>query len=344
MTRQLEPALGPGTNPADEHRDPAVVARVTATAGEILARHGVDIRTARRAGGWSNLTWLAGGLAIRVAAAPGSGDLLREAQLAALLPPEVGYPRIVDSGVAAGHEWMLAEEAPGTNLGRAWPDRGWDERARALVELWEKAEAVHTVDRAEAERHARPDSPFYAGSRPAADTQVRQLEARSVLAPAQSAVLRATLDRFWKTLSTGRPVLNHGDLCIENALWHRGHVSCLLDFEFAVIAPVELDANEMLREVYAPREEPDHLPDPDGSGRRRLQAAVTRAVLPALREPGAADRLLGYAVLLQLWSMNGWLAHWDGWEDFTTWQPYRALTALAAGDSGYLASVLSRLP
>ncbi|MBI3971760.1 MAG: phosphotransferase [Chloroflexi bacterium] len=344
MTRQFQPALASGTRPADEHRHPAAVARVTAIAGAILVRHGVDVRTARRAGGWSNMIWLAGGLAIRVAVAPGTEDLLREARLVALLPPAVGYPQVVDSGVAEGHAWVLVWEAPGTSLAAAWAGLGWDERARAMLELWEKAEAVHAVGGAEVGRHARPESPFYAGSRPAADAQIRQLEERTVLAPAQSAVLRATLDRFWGALPAGRPVLNHGDLGTANALWYRGHVSCLLDFEFAVLAPVELDANELLGAVYGPRERSDPLPDPDGTGRRLLQDAVTRAVLPALREPGAADRLLGYAALLQLWSMHHDLAHWDGRDDFTTWQPCRALTALAAGDGGYLAPVLSRLP
>src|SRR4051812_16194724 len=57
-----------GPHPADRHRDPATVARVTAVAAEILVRHGVDPRTARRAHGWSNMTWLAGGFAIRIAA------------------------------------------------------------------------------------------------------------------------------------------------------------------------------------------------------------------------------------------------------------------------------------
>jgi scyllo-inosamine 4-kinase len=129
-----------------------------------------------------------------------------------------------------------------------------------------------------------------------------------------------------------------------NALWHEGHVSCLLDFEFAVIAPVELDANEVMGAVYGPQGRPDPSPDPDGTGRRRLQEAATRAVVPALREPGAADRLLGYHILLQMWLTENELKHWDEREDLTAWQPYRALIALAAGDGGYLAPVLSLLP
>lgn len=338
----MSTASGDAMNPADRGRDPAVMARVRAIAGEVLARHGASLDAARRAGGWSNLTWLTGEMAIRVAAEPGPADLLREARLVALLPPEVGYPRIVESGVADRYEWVLAEQAPGTNLGEVWPGLGWAERARALVELWAKIRAVHGVDVVAAAQHARAVSPFYAESHAAATAQVNHIEARGVLTGAQAAELRARLDRFWPALPTGQPVLSHGDVSIENALWHDGHVSSLLDFEFAVLAPAELDANEMLREAYAPSDS-DRLPDPDGTGRRRLREAVTLAVLPALREPGAADRLLGYAVLLHLWSTTRWLAEQHDPENGTGWQPHRALTALADGAGGYLAPVLAQL-
>ncbi|HEY8741725.1 MAG TPA: aminoglycoside phosphotransferase family protein [Chloroflexota bacterium] len=329
--------------PADRHRDPAAVARVTALARQVLVHHGVDLRTARRAGGWSNFTWLAGGLALQIEADAERGDLLRTARLAALLPPGVGYPRIIASGLIEEHEWLLTEEAPGVNLGAVWPQLGWDQRARALGELWAKVEVVHSVNSAAAAPHVRPQSPFYAPTPAAAVAQFRQLEARIVLPAKQSTALRAILARFWAALPGAAAVLNHGDLTTENALWYEGLVVTLLDFEFAVLAPVELDANELLGLAYAPAETDDALPDPIGAGNRRLQEAATRAVLPALARPGARDRLLGYAVLLQLWAMHKWLVNWDGRQDYTAWAPFRALTALAEGDGGYLAPVLPLL-
>jgi hypothetical protein len=84
------PRLPVGRNPADDDREPGAVARVAAGAALVLRRHGINAESARRAGGASNLTWLAGGLVIRVAAAPGTDDLLREARLAARLPCAVG--------------------------------------------------------------------------------------------------------------------------------------------------------------------------------------------------------------------------------------------------------------
>jgi scyllo-inosamine 4-kinase len=289
------------------------------------------------------MTWIAGGLVVRVAA-PGDGDLLREARLATFLPLKVGYPPVVECGVTEGHAWVLSREVPGVNLSEAWPALGWEERARAMVELWEKAEAVHTVCGADVGRHVRPRSPFYAETPADADAQVQRLVERGALPGAGATALRAALDRFWEALPAGRPVLNHGDLATLNALWYEGHVSCLLDFEFAVVAPIELDANEVMGKVYGPHERPDPLPDPDGAGRRLLQEAATQVLIPALRERGAADRLLGYHILLQMWLTENEFRTWDGREDFTGWEPYRALSSLAAGDGGHLRPVLALLP
>jgi hypothetical protein len=72
---------------ADQHHAPETVATVAGMARRIFARYRVEFSEARRAGGWSNLTWLGGGLALRISAEAGALYLLREARLAALLPP-----------------------------------------------------------------------------------------------------------------------------------------------------------------------------------------------------------------------------------------------------------------
>lgn len=339
MIVTVAPRVPLGLNPADEHREPAALARVATIAAHVLRRHGVDPGTARRAGGASTLTWLAGGLAVRVAAEPGPGDLLREARLAARLPRAVGYPRVIHAGVEDGHEWLLTAEVRGANLGEAWPALRWEERERALPELWELAGAVHTLQDPGAD--ARSHSPFYAPTPEAAEAQVAALEHRRVLAAARCASLRAALGAFWTALPAGHAVLCHGDVTMGNAIWRDGHVVCLLDFEFAVTAPAELDAHSLLRGVDAQADEPDSVADPGGAGRRRLQETLARAVLPALRAPGASARLRGYAVLFQLWSMLGWLRRRDEGEDFTAWRPFRLLTALADEDGAYLAPVLA---
>lgn len=116
------------------------------TAAAIFTRHGVDFSTARRASGWTNATWLAGGLALRVSVRPGDGNLLREARLGALLPPEAGYPVPIETGEVDGLQWALAPLAPGRCLGEAWDELGWNERISALEQLWQRVRAVHSVD------------------------------------------------------------------------------------------------------------------------------------------------------------------------------------------------------
>jgi len=328
---------------ADRHRDPASLDRCARVAAGAFARHGVDWAGAKREGGWSNVTWSAGGLVVRVSIETGEQDILREAQLAAVLPPEVSYPPIVETGVSEGLEWMLTERVAGCNLGELWPTLDWEDRITALGQLWALAQAVHSVDLALAKPYARAFSPFYASSAAQAAGQLARLREAGVLARDQVAVLSQALDRFWAAPDAARRVLNHGDLCTENALWNQGRVVSLLDLEFAVGAPVELDLNELCKIAYAPPERPDPLPDPDGSGKERLRRAVNEIAADTISSPGGADRLLGYALLLDLWSMENWLSKWDGRAPYVDWAPYRALTALADGVGGYLGPVLKRL-
>jgi aminoglycoside phosphotransferase len=328
---------------ADRGRDPATIARCTRIAARIFARHQVDFATARRGGGWSNATWVAERLVLRISVEAGSGRILREARLASLLPPQVGYPPIVETGVTEGLEWMLTKEVAGRNLGEVWPVLGWEARTAALRGLWAKARAIHAVDLALAEEVADGRSPFYAPSAAEAAAQLARLEEAGVLAADQVTALSNALDRFWTALPSAPRVLCHGDLCTENALWNDGEVVALLDLEYAVLAPVELDLNELVKAAYAPPERPDPLPDPDGSGQEGLRQAVSDIAVDTISTPDGADRLLGYALLLDLWSMENWLSKWDGQEPWGDWAPYRALTLLTDGTGGCLAPVLARL-
>jgi scyllo-inosamine 4-kinase len=283
-------------------------------------------------------------LVLRVSVQRGSTHLTREAKIASLLPPEVGYPPIVEIGATEGLEWMLAERVRGRNLADVWPTLSWEARTVALRELWTKAQAVHSVDVSLADAHTREELPFYAPTAARAAGQLVHLEEAGVLAPDQVGVLSKVLDRFWAALPLAPHVLNHGDFCTENAMWDAGHVVALLDFEYAFVAPVELDLNELVKTAYAPPEKVDLLPDPDGSGHKQLQQAVADIAVDTASTPGGADRLLGFALLLDLWAMEDELSIWHrGRETWVNWAPYRALMMLADGAGGYLAPVLARL-
>lgn len=328
---------------ADQFRDPAAVARCARVAARVFERHNVDFLTAQREGGWSNATWSAGGLVLRVAVATGTEHLRREAWLAAFLPPEVGYPPVVETGVTTGLEWMLTKRIAGRNLDDAWPTLDWEVRAAAIDQLWGRIQAIHSVDPDQIAARVPHESRFYAPDPEQAAQQLARLGRRNVLTCDQVAVLSTVLDHFWPALRGAPRVLNHGDLCRENALWHDGRVVGLLDLEYALLAPVELDLNELVRIAYGPPETPDPLPDPDGSGLERLRQTVGDIVVSTVSPTGGADRLFGFSLLLDMWVMEEYLSEWDGTEPYTDWACYQALTSLADGRGGYLAPVLARL-
>ncbi|MBN1371676.1 MAG: aminoglycoside phosphotransferase family protein [Anaerolineaceae bacterium] len=291
-------------------------------AAEIFATHGIDFATARRAGGWTNANWIAGGLVLRLSTVPGRDGLRREAKLGRRLPSEVGYPSLVDLGVREGYEWTLAQEVPGRCLGETWPELSWDERIMAFEQLWEIAQAVHRSPPA-ALQLARERAWFNSTDPAEAEAGISRVTAQRLFTYRQAGALRAILSRFWQALPGAGHVLNHGDLTLDNAIWHEGRVVSLLDFEYAVRAPVELDLNTMLKVARQPHS--DIFPEP---GAAALLQAAERLSAPLLARPGGQERLLGYSVLLELWLLEDWLAHPEGEGPLETWDPYRRLLAL----------------
>ena len=296
-------------------------------ATSIFARHGVDFASARRGGGWSNATWIAGGMVLRLATQPGNENLAREGKIAALLPPEAGYPRIIETGVTQGHAWMLVEELPGQCLGAAWGGLDWDARVEAIRGLWEKAKAVHTVSVESVQGIARTRAWFNSCDPAEADESLRSLVGQGHFTYHQGAVLRRYLADFWRALPGAKHVLVHGDLTFDNAMWHTGRVSALLDFEFALTAPAELDLNTLLCQALTPD--------------NKLPPAVVEMARNAINHPGGKELLLGYAVLLDLWRFQLWLAHPEGEGPVETWDNYRRLRSLASGGGGWLRDVVN---
>lgn len=54
------------------------------------------------------------------------------------------------------------------------------------------------------------------------------------------------------------------------------------------------------------------------------------------------DLLLGYAILLELWLLQTWLAHPEGEGPLAQWDPLKRLRSLADGMGGYLAPLLTK--
>ncbi|WP_225881894.1 phosphotransferase family protein [Streptomyces aureocirculatus] len=299
-------------------------------AEEVLGRYGADVADARRGHGWTNRTWLTDDLVVRVAPRPEPADLLREERLLRLLPPEVGCPVIVESGVSGGHEWVLTRRVPGENLEEVWPSLDGAARSRAVEQMWERVRHVHRVDPAAAAPHARSRSPFFAEDAAAATAALSRVVAAGGLDDAEARGLARVLDCFWAALPAAPRVLNHGDFCAPNTLWHDGQVVALLDFEFAVVAPSAVDLNELVKIGYGPGDD-DRAP---------LRAVIRRIATAELPGAGGPDVLLGHSVMLEMWVLENELTAEDPDENDLA-QATAMLRAFAEGDGGYYAPLLA---
>jgi aminoglycoside phosphotransferase (APT) family kinase protein len=323
-----------GTNPSSQMPGKE---ELQAIAAAIFARHGVEVDTVRRAGGWTNAVWLSQGLVLRLSTGKGNLSLLREARLARLLPPGAGYPRIVETGTSDGFCWSLVERLPGESLGNAWGGLGAGQRVTALQGLWERAQAVHSVPGFKAAGIAARESWFNSTDPERAEAGLAWLEGDKILTTRESRVLRGSLARYWRVRPAAPCVLCHGDLTMDNAVWlapvvsgHNGQVIGLLDFEFAVMAPVQLDLNHLVKCAYGP-----------GKGEPALRRTVKDMARPLLRREQDRVLLAGYAVLLELWLLVDWLEHPEGEDPLEQWEPLRRLRSLAEERQGYLGEVRS---
>lgn len=293
----------------------------TALAARLLARFGGDLRTANRPpDSQSNEVWLARDVVLRMGARErADGSLLREARLAAILPPEVGYFSVLGSGVAHGYEWMVAERLPGVGLSEVWDALGESERRAATDDLWARIAAVHRTDAARARRLRCTATPFYALDARVAVGQLRALAEAGALDRDAVARIGGLLDALFAAVPLVPQALAHTDLHQGNAVWD-GNRAIPLDFEFACVGPCDLDVESLLRS-FAPVPGSALTPHVAGLARKDL---VRR---------GARERIVGYAVLRDLWALNLWLRKATSRDDLETWEPWLDLRAHAAGTS-----------
>ena len=313
----------------DEHRDPTEAAVVRSLAAQVVAQHGGGLGRMCRALGTSNTTWVGGGLAIRVANAPLVDDMAAEVALVRALPPEVGHPKIVGAGTTEGHDWIVTEEVQGQNLREAWSTLTPEERRQAIRQLWARVQVVHD---------ATPSLRLLVGSRsgfiPTPDDATAaavRVSAALDLTDVQRSRLHKIIGAYYRAAPVVEQVVNHGDLALMNALWD-GEVVALLDFEFAVLGPVEIDLCRLVCEAFV--SEDGHSTDPDA-------VAVAFAIAARHEDPVHGRALLhGAAVLDQLRDLEIWLARARTEDRFEDWRPDRLLTGLLDADGGYLAPAL----
>lgn len=306
-------------------------------AAHIFGQYDIDFRIAKKGNGWTNRTWLAGGLVLRLSTATGTDRIRRELRLASRLPDVVGYPVNVASGVNDGYEWSLSREITGVNLSEVWPSLPWWQRKREVRKIFEIVQAIHATD-IETVKLCASDRAWYSSfDTGEALLGIAGLVQKNILSPEQGKALADALDRFFAHLPHVQKVLNHGDVTMDNVIWNDDGIASLLDFEHAAIAPGQLDLYSMLRFCFGPESVSD-VPNPcEDSELLDFQAEVIRLAKPMLTHPYEFDLLIGFAILISSRRMEIWLENADNPDDFANWEPFRCLQSLADGSVGYLA-------
>lgn len=211
-----------------------------------------------------NEVWYAGPYVVRISATPGTRRLEYEASVAAVLPPEAGYPEIVTYGRADFAEWLIVRRLEGEVLSRAWPRLSERTRRDAVTQL---GEALHRLHVTEPPRDARGGvvvPPFLEGESLECPHQlpVTRLLAVLRLARPLAHVDNGMLDAAVARVDAAADALDdftadhglvHGDLHFENVLWADGRMRAMLDFEWARRGPADLDLDVMLRFCAEPR-------------------------------------------------------------------------------------------
>ena len=216
----------------------------------VLVAAGLDpLLPMTRVASYANEVWVGDDVVVRInyagllGAAP--DRLLREAEIAARLTPEVRYPPIVAVGSEPADEltWIVCRRAPGMQLGRAWP----------TLSPAARREAIHQLAAALTVLHATP----HEGLPPLEQQPPHTLPLDEIVALTErlgadghDRALLAELAAFarerWPAFADAPRCLVHGDPHLENVLWDGMSVSALLDLEWSRAAWVECDLEILL--------------------------------------------------------------------------------------------------
>lgn len=313
--------------------------REEAIARDVFQQYGLGFGSAVRAVGWTNAVWLNGDLALRVSLRKDSDSLGRELQLSKFLPKEVGYPPGVAEGATDGFAWSLSKRVLGEPLSSAWCSLTWGERLSAVKQIIDIVGYVHAVDVCLAEPIAKKTAWYSAFSREQSLASVADYVGQRLLTHEQGCEMYRLLDRFYAQHVAAKPVLNHGDITMDNLLWHQGHVTSLMDFEHAVIAPPELDYHALVNLALLPVDDrPLRRGDDDET--REYMDAVTGLLTSLFSRSESRDLVLGCAILFRQRFVDFWRDSPEG--DIAQLDAYVTLCSLVDGSNGYLGSVLAQ--
>jgi aminoglycoside phosphotransferase (APT) family kinase protein len=309
-------------------------------ASEIFQQYQMSFETATRAGGWTNAVWLNGDFALRLSFTQDSNRIRREVELAKMLPACVGYPANIATGVTQGHEWSLSKRILGVNLSEVWSRLTWPERTIAVRQIWETMHAVHTVDTVNA-KELSSKKPWYCSFD--ADEALSHMEnyvETGIFTPQQGSILSKMLRAFWNKLPAATLVLNHGDITMDNILWHNGEIVSLMDFEHSVIAPQQLDLNSFINLAFFDEDGNAYADDNNAEEFRQYRYEITNLLSPLLKQADCIDLLFGYAILFQQRFLDFWLENPEG--TINQQRPYKNLVSLTDTNGSYLSQIINQ--
>ncbi|MBJ7263629.1 MAG: aminoglycoside phosphotransferase family protein [Burkholderiaceae bacterium] len=313
-----------GIHPLDKNRDPIGVAQVQRLAAKVAAHYGGELMQMRRANGYSNATWVGNNIAVRIAHTPVA--MAREVALIRALPREVGHPEILGEGTSEGHGWIVSAELSGQNLHEAWPTLAPAQREAAIRQLWARVQIVHDASPS-LRALVAPHGGYVPATPAAACAAASRAKIKLGLSSAQQSRLEHIVEGYFQAAPLVEQIVNHGDLALMNALWD-GEVNALLDFEFAVLGPVEID---LCRLVCEARLSDEGYCIDSAAGNAAIEIAARHM------DPIHGRALIhGAAIFDQLRDFDIWTA--DGHVE--DWRPCRLLVELLNADGGYLAPLL----
>jgi len=204
-----------------------------------------------RASSVTNEVWLSPTHAVRVNRHP-NNRLYREALVADVLPPEVGYPIVVAHGGGRSEDWLVTERVRGEPLAHEWPSLSESERERAVGQLAGRLAALHrTIAPEDLPPVEHAPQLLEVGARDPTGPVLAALHDAMHLDHVDPVMLIDATELVTELAPTLMPfearTLVHGDVTFENVLWHDGEVTALLDVEWARAGPRDLDLDILLR-------------------------------------------------------------------------------------------------
>jgi len=304
---------------------------------KIFSKYGLDFKTATRAGGWTNAVWLNGDLALRLSLRKDSDRIRREVGLSEYFPKEVGYPVNIEVGVIDGYEWSLSKRIHGKNLSEVWSNLTWKERTEAIRQILSIMNQVHKVDISKIENLSNKRAWYTSFNAEETYSCVERYKEQKIFSAEQIDTLYGILERFWEKHNSATAVLNHGDITMDNLLWSNGRIVSLMDFEFSVIAPSELDLHCVINLAFF-SDESELTNDCNIQEYRQYKNNVIELLKPMLTKSDSTDLILGYAFLYRQRFLEFWLENPEG--NLEEQDSYIKLLSLANGEGGYLSKII----